>query len=117
MGRITEILMSQQSDKPKIGRFLKELRIKFSLNQEEICKKIGISRPTLNKIENNKAEITLLQAKKLADFYNITILDIINCEDRLEQNIRISLNEDIDKKDEQVVINGKRFNLINELIV
>ena len=39
MGRLKEILESQKVQKPKLGNFLKNLRIKFSLSQEEICKK------------------------------------------------------------------------------
>ena len=54
--------------RPEIGKFLKYLRSKFFLTQDFIAKKINISRPTLNKIEADKTEITLLQAKKLADF-------------------------------------------------
>lgn len=118
MGRLKEILASQKNDKQKIGRFLKNLRLKFSLTQEEICNKIGVSRPTLQKIETDKAEITLIQAKKLTDFYNITLLDLINCEDKMSHNIRLLFKEGQEEaKEHEIFLTGKRYNLIQELIL
>ena len=76
---------------PKVGAFIKHLRKKFFLTQNEICNKIGISRPTLNKIEADKAEITLLQAKKLADHFNISLSDLLAAEDTANTNIRSAL--------------------------
>jgi len=116
MGRLTEILNSEKKAKPKLGSFLKNLRIKFSLSQEEICKKIDVSRPTLQKIETDKADITLLQAKKLSDFYNITLLDLVNCEDKMSSNIRLLFKEgQEDGLEKEIILPGKRYNLIQEL--
>lgn len=118
MSIIKEILNSQKKERPNLGKFLRYLRKKFSLTQEEISKKIDVSRPTLNKIEADKAEITLVQAKKLADFYNITLLDLINCEDKLSQNIRLLFREPQEgTAEKEIVISGKRYNLIQELIL
>lgn len=83
----------KQPERPNVGAFIKKQRKKFFLTQQEICKKIGISRPTYNKIENDKAEITLLQAKKLADFLNISISDLLVGEDSANRNIRSSLSD------------------------
>jgi transcriptional regulator with XRE-family HTH domain len=118
MGRLKEILASQKGEALKIGEFLKSLRLKFSLTQEEICKKIEVSRPTLQRIETNKAEITLLQAKKLADFYNITLFDLINCEDKMSHNIRLLFKEGQEEANgHEIFLTGKRYNLIKELIL
>lgn len=76
----------------KIGNFLRHLRNKFGLTQEFIAGKIGISRPTLNKIESGKAEISLIQAKLLADFYSIPLDNIISCNDAMQGQIRRTLN-------------------------
>ena len=118
MGRLKELIASQREEKLKFGKFLKNLRIKFSLTQEEICNKINVSRPTLQKIETDKSDITLLQAKKLADFYNITLLDLINCEDKMSHNIRLLFKEGQEEaKEQEIFLSGKRYNLIQELIL
>jgi transcriptional regulator with XRE-family HTH domain len=118
MNRLKEILDSQKKEKPRLGKFLRYLRLKFSLTQEEISKKIEVSRPTLNKIEADKAEITLVQAKKLADFYNITLIDLINCEDKLGQNLRLLFKESKEgTKEEEIILSGKRYNIVQELIL
>ncbi len=80
-------------ESPKIGSFLKVLRKKFFLSQEEIAKRIGVSRPTLIKIESDKADVTLVQAKKLADFYNISLNDLLRAEDTVNYNVRSNLKD------------------------
>lgn len=79
------------NDVPQVGPFLRHLRSKFGLTQEFIANKISISRPTLNKIEAGKADITLLQAKKLADFYNIPLANLLNSKDSIQNDTRRSL--------------------------
>lgn len=106
--------------RPEVGKFLKYLRTKFFLNQEFIAKKIGISRPTLNKIEAEKADITLFQAKKLADFYNISLDDLLACRDNVNRNVRVSLRDELkDKtsKDIAIEITPQRFNRNKELVI
>jgi DNA-binding XRE family transcriptional regulator len=81
----------EEPSKLKIGGFIKRLRKKFFLTQDEVAKKIGVSRPTYNKIESNKAEITLEQAKRLADFFNVGVIDILSAQDTANNNIRSAL--------------------------
>jgi transcriptional regulator with XRE-family HTH domain len=71
------------------------LRNKFGLTQEYISQKIGVSRPTLNKIESGKAEISLLQAKKLADFYNLPLENLLSGEDSMQNQIRTNLSNQV----------------------
>lgn len=79
-------------DSPRIGEFLRYLRGKFRLTQEFIAEKIGVSRPTLNKIEADKANLSLLQAKKLADFYNIPINNLLIGKDSISADARRNLS-------------------------
>jgi len=106
--------------RPETGKFLKYLRTKFFLTQEFIARKIGISRPTLNKIEAEKADITLLQAKKLADFYNISLEDLLACRDNVNRNVRVHLqegNKDKASQDTAIEITSQRFNKSQETII
>ncbi len=81
----------EKPSKINIGGFIKKLRKKFFLTQDEVSKKIGVSRPTYNKIEANKADITLEQAKRLADFFNVGIIDLLATQDTANNNIRSAL--------------------------
>ena len=57
--------MNDLKDKD-IGKFVKILRERNEITKEFVSEKIGISRPTLNKIESNKTDLSLKQAKKLS---------------------------------------------------
>lgn len=107
------------NDYPKIGQFLRHLRNKFRLTQAYIAEVVGLSRPTLNKIESDKAELTLFQAKKLADFYNISLSNLLQGKDSMALDLRKSLvtnteNFEANKVQENLVINEYRHNLKDE---
>jgi transcriptional regulator with XRE-family HTH domain len=107
--------MNNSKDKD-IGKFVKILRERNELTQEFVSEKIGISRPTLNKIESNKTDLSLKQAKKLADLFNISIEDLLNCReiesillkhnksDKEKDSIRISIPEINFKKFKEVIL-------------
>ncbi len=103
--------------RPQIGAFLRKLRNKFSLTQEFIAKRIGVSRPTLNKIEANKAGLSLLQAKKLADFYNIPLADLLIGNDSMNSNVRLVLKESGDKNGVEIVLPMVKYQIAKELLV
>ena len=50
-----------------------ELRKEKQLSQEEISKQINISQSNYSKYEKQKIEMTIDTAKKLADFYNVSL--------------------------------------------
>lgn len=101
-----------------IGKFVKILRERNELTQEFVSEKIGISRPTLNKIESNKTDLSLKQAKKLADLFNISMEDLLNCreiesillkhnkrdKEKEKDSIRISIPEINFKKFKEVIL-------------
>ena len=101
-----------------IGKFVKILRERNELTQEFVSEIIGISRPTLNKIESNKTDLSLKQAKKLADLFNISMEDLLNCreiesillkhnkrdKEKEKDSIRISIPEINFKKFKEVIL-------------
>lgn len=52
---------------------IRERRKEIGLSQEELAKKCGVSRQTVNAIENNKYDPTLMLAFNLAKELNTTI--------------------------------------------
>lgn len=52
---------------------IRERRKEIGLSQEELAKKCGVSRQTVNAIENNKYDPTLMLAFNLAKELNTTV--------------------------------------------
>ena len=77
-------------DQKKIGRFLKELRKEKNITQEQLAEKIKVSGRTVSRWEtgSNMPDISLLA--ELADFYDVSIPEIIDGERKSE-----NMNEEI----------------------
>ena len=77
-------------DQKKIGFFLKELRKKKGITQEEFAEKLNVSGRTVSRWEtgNNMPDISLLI--EIADFFDVIIPEIINGERKSE-----IMNEDV----------------------
>ncbi|MFQ4260632.1 helix-turn-helix transcriptional regulator [Clostridioides difficile] len=52
---------------------IRERRKEIGLSQEELARKCGVSRQTVNAIENNKYDPTLMLAFNLAKELNTTV--------------------------------------------
>ena len=59
-----------------INKKIKMYRLAKNINQEDLANLLNITLTTYNKKETGKAEFTLSQAKKIADFFNTTIDDL-----------------------------------------
>lgn len=60
----------------EIGKKLKELRKNASLTQEELAKKLDISRVNYTRYETNKVRPDFETLIKLADFYDVSLDEI-----------------------------------------
>ena len=52
---------------------LEEIRKKSNYTQEELADKLGVSRQTINSLENRKYNPSIQLAFKLAKFFNLSI--------------------------------------------
>ena len=52
---------------------LKVERAKLNLTQEELAKKIGVSRPTINFIERKRFVPSTILALKLSEFFGVPV--------------------------------------------
>ena len=57
---------------------IRNKRKELGLSQEELAKKCGVSRQTVNAIENNKYDPTLMLAFKLSKQLNTTVDELFN---------------------------------------
>lgn len=56
-------------------------RAKMNLTQEELAKKIRVSRQTIHAIENNKYVPSVHLSLKIAKFFNINLEEIFRLEE------------------------------------
>ncbi len=63
-----------------IGKTLKEHRETFEINQSELSRKTGIKQQNISRWENNQNLPNILDCIILADFYNISIDELIGRE-------------------------------------
>jgi len=64
-----------------LSEFIRRLREKRGLTQEYLASKVRISRPTYVQIEQGKRELTLSEAKKLAEVFGIPFESFIREEE------------------------------------
>lgn len=60
---------------------IKLFRKEFSLTQEDIANKTGVTRQTINAIENNKYSPTLELAMRLALIFNTSVEKVFQFDD------------------------------------
>lgn len=60
---------------------IKQLRKEFGLRQEDMAKKLGVTRQTIIAIENDKYNPTLELAMKIARLLKLKVEDIFFLED------------------------------------
>lgn len=60
-----------------LSRFIQQLRKKHNLTQEFLASELGISRPTYMQIEQGERDITITEAKKLAQIFDISFEDFL----------------------------------------
>lgn len=71
---------------------IKKLRGEKGLSQDFLASKLGISRPTYMQIEKGERDVTLTEAQKLSEIFNITLDELI--ENKIKSQPKISLEKD-----------------------
>ncbi|MCI8806163.1 MAG: helix-turn-helix transcriptional regulator [Clostridiales bacterium] len=66
-----------------IGENIKLLRAENGLTQEELSKKVGISRPMLAQIERGTKTVTLPIGKLIAEVFGCSVDDLVNDDKRV----------------------------------
>jgi len=64
-----------------LGKFIQQLRKKYNLTQEFLASELGISRPTYLQIEQGERDLTIPEARKIADIFNIDFNSFLESKD------------------------------------
>ena len=72
-----------------LNQFIQNLRKENGLTQEYVSKKLDISRPTYIQIERGERDITVSEAKKLANIFDISLNDFL--QEKKESKIQLKI--------------------------
>ena len=78
-----------------LGKFILEQRKKHNLTQDFLASKIGVSRPTYVQIEQGERDLTIPEAKKLADIFGMSLEDFLSGN---KKEVKIDFEEEKSKK-------------------
>ena len=99
-------------DQKKIGSFLRELRKEQRITQEDLAEKLNVSSRTISRWEtgSNMPDISLLI--EIADFFDISIPEIINGERKSEK-----MDEEVKEVAEKLsdYADAEKVNIIKEI--
>lgn len=77
-----------------IGEYIKQLRTKKGISQEELGKVVGVQRAAVQKWEAGKVQnLKRSTIKKLAEYFNVSPVNFISNDDIMSDNIILSSHE------------------------
>ncbi len=82
-------------------KFLLELRNNQGISQAFVAEKIGVSRASYIEIEKGAKELTLSQANRIAEIFNISLEELIS--GKTMSNIKVSIQDKQEKKEKQEI--------------
>jgi len=102
-----------------LGKFILEQRKKQNLTQEFLATKIGVSRPTYVQIEQDERDLTISEAKKLADVFGIDFNDFIKGEDAsVKEDMKgIVKKIKLDKQEMRISVPKKNLKKFKEVLL
>ena len=76
----------------KIGKKLKDARIKAKFTQEEIAEELNVSRQTISNWENEKSYPDIISVIELSNFYSISLDDLLKGDEKMIEHLEESTN-------------------------
>lgn len=93
-----------------LAKFIQQQRGRLDLTQEYLASELGVSRPTYIQIERGKRELTITEAKKLAEIFDMPLEDFLNEKKVIDPNIIIQES----KKKKTAIKKTLRINIPQE---
>lgn len=72
-----------------LAKFIQQLRKKHGLSQEFMASKIGVSRPTYMQIEQGMHDLTITEARELANIFGVNFEDFLQGKEGIKTTIKI----------------------------
>lgn len=99
---------------------IKKIREDRGLRQKEISNAVDIGYTSYNKVENGSREISVKELQRLAEFYNVTIDQIINLDNDVPKEViiedkqaqeQLRLISELDNDDKAII-----FKMIDKML-
>jgi len=103
-----------------IAKNIKKLREDKDLRQKEVAVALEIGYSNYNKIENGNREISVKELQRLAEFYSITIDQVVNLDDNIPKEVfiedkeareQLQLISELDQDDKAII-----FKMIDKML-
>lgn len=95
-----------------LGKNISSLRKKHKLTQEELAKRIDISRAALSHYEKDRREPDIETIKKIADYFGVTVDLLMDGISEIErEKIKSILGKEIPMEDFSYTHDGKTYDL------
>ena len=75
------------------GKEIKETRKNYNVTQTQLSKATGLPQNTISWIESDKGIPNVHQCKLIADFYGISIEELIGQEDKPKYNVNQTIHD------------------------
>src|SRR3990167_2158560 len=93
-----------------LAKFIQQQRKKLNLTQEYLALELGISRPTYMQIERGERDLTITEAKKLAEVFDIPFENFLEGKEDAKTIVKIESK----KKQKQEAVNEIRISIPQE---
>ena len=100
-----------------LSKFIQQLRKKNGLTQDFLASRLGISRQTYLQIEQDKRELNVSEARKLAGIFNIGISDFLEGEDSSPVIEIEKKKKDLEKQEIRINIPQKNLKKFKEVLL
>ena len=81
---------------PNLGKFIQQQRSKQKMTQDYLASKLSISRPTYYQIEKGERELTVSEARKLADLFDMTLENFLSANAPKEPKVTLQSKKEED---------------------
>lgn len=101
-----------------IGEFILKQRKKLGLSQEQVASLLKISRPTYVQIERGERTLTVPEAQKLSEVFNISLEDLLKERELPKAKIEISRSSSKEPKEEiRISVPQKKVEKFHQILL
>jgi len=100
-----------------LAEFIQEQRKKRNLSQEFLASALKISRPTYMQIEQGERDLTITEAKKLAEIFEISLGDLLSGETVVSPKVIFEKEEKTVRPDMEIRVTKKNVQKFKQVLL
>jgi transcriptional regulator with XRE-family HTH domain len=99
----------------KLAKRIKALREELGLSQEELAKRLRVSRPKVSQMENNEVRITAEELVALANIFNVSVESLLDF--NKEPKVILEKGEEVIGQDVRINVPQKNVKKFKEVLL